>query len=438
MALKLLKRTMRERWRKMNKRVIVKCSSNSVLPLEKLVLFQGELKKLPKKNYNKLRKSIEKLGFIAPIFVWDNNGEYKLLDGTQRTTVLKQMQTEGWEIPELPVDFIQADTEEDAKDKLLHITSQYGKFDIDGYMDFVGNMEIDESVILTNGEWKKPESDIVDEEEDDIRDPFGDERDTMPMAELLNQYDTICASFSGGKDSVAMALALKDMGLQNKTTLIYCHVPVFAFEDEQEYTEYIAKELGFKLEVLEPKETKDDIYDKLKRRGYPGRLLNWCNSDFKVKPMNDFYKTLDDKNYIMVMGTRAEESPRRAEMRSRGVWNKRDFAYPIFDMKQTEVIKIINEQELAMHHAYEHFGRMSCSICYQQTKGKWQLLQKYYPEEYQKALMCFSYGMESVKFRKCDYSNQLLGNMVREPKDNDVDYSLPFDKIWENGKIKNA
>jgi hypothetical protein len=38
------------------------------------------------------------------------------------------MASKGWEIPELPVVYIDADNEEDAKEKVLLISSQYGEF----------------------------------------------------------------------------------------------------------------------------------------------------------------------------------------------------------------------------------------------------------------------------------------------------------------------
>ena len=74
--------------------IIVKCKGADTLPIDRIVEFQGELKKLSKENENKLRNSILKHGFIAPFFVWDDHGEWKLLDGHQRLKTLLKMRKE--------------------------------------------------------------------------------------------------------------------------------------------------------------------------------------------------------------------------------------------------------------------------------------------------------------------------------------------------------
>ena len=53
----------------------------------------------------------------------------------------------------LPVDIIEADDEQDAKKKLLAITSQYGEFTTDGYAEFINDIEIEDCVRLVDGEW---------------------------------------------------------------------------------------------------------------------------------------------------------------------------------------------------------------------------------------------------------------------------------------------
>lgn len=125
------------------KRIEVRCKGADVLPLDRIMEFQGELKRLGKKNEEKLRHSILKYGFIAPFFIWDDKGEWRLLDGHQRLKVLLKMRKEGYDIPLMPVDIIQADNEEDAKRKLLHITSQYGEFTSEGLDEFIGEYDID-------------------------------------------------------------------------------------------------------------------------------------------------------------------------------------------------------------------------------------------------------------------------------------------------------
>lgn len=93
--------------------------------------LQGKLKTLSDKNYNKLKKSIEHYGFFVPIFVW--NGY--IMDGHGRREVIIG---EGWNI-KVPYINIEAKDVDEAKDKLLHITSQYNTITIEGLQEFNPN-----------------------------------------------------------------------------------------------------------------------------------------------------------------------------------------------------------------------------------------------------------------------------------------------------------
>ena len=158
----------------------IKCKGADTLPIDRILEFQNDLKTLSKDNEKKLRNSILKFGFIAPFFVWDNQGEWKLLDGHQRLKTLLKMREEGYDIPLLPVDYIEADSVEDAKRKLLHITSQYGEFSPEGFENFSLELDGFENIRLTDGEFnisflrdkdevKEDNYEIPDEIETDIK-----------------------------------------------------------------------------------------------------------------------------------------------------------------------------------------------------------------------------------------------------------------------------
>ena len=160
--------------------IIIQCKSHKTLPIDQLLEFQGGLKRLTQKNREKLIGSICERGFIAPIFVWDDSGDYRLLDGHQRLKTLLWMREHGWDIPMLPVDIIEADDEQDAKKKLLAITSQYGEFTTDGYAEFINDIEVEDCVRLVDGDFMYTEGEIdiefqtqADETIDSTLDHFG-------------------------------------------------------------------------------------------------------------------------------------------------------------------------------------------------------------------------------------------------------------------------
>lgn len=148
----------------------IKCEAATTLPLDSLLEFQGGLKKLTKANREKLMTSIINNGFIAPIFVWCNDGKFMLLDGHQRLSTLNYMRENDWIIPDLPVAFVEADNEQDARKKLLHITSSYGEFDeveLDKWLaDFDSDME--DSLRLVNSEIEIKMPDEETDGDDDI------------------------------------------------------------------------------------------------------------------------------------------------------------------------------------------------------------------------------------------------------------------------------
>lgn len=137
-------------------KIEIKCKGAALLSIDIIKDFQGKLKRISKDNLERLKVSILKNGFVAPIFIWQNEGKSITLDGHQRIKALLSMRQEGYEIPLLPVAYIKADNENDARQKLLAITSQYGEFDIDELNSWIGDLdlEIAETLRLVNDELK--------------------------------------------------------------------------------------------------------------------------------------------------------------------------------------------------------------------------------------------------------------------------------------------
>jgi hypothetical protein len=123
----------------MTQGIRIACQGSRLAPLTSLEVIQGDLKELSEKNYNKLRQRIETKGFDAPVFVWEN----EILDGTQRCRVLGMMLAEGWELPGglVPVCDIEADSLEEAKERLPGYVSQYGQVTDTGLSEFLAGVE---------------------------------------------------------------------------------------------------------------------------------------------------------------------------------------------------------------------------------------------------------------------------------------------------------
>lgn len=134
----------------------------------KLSILQGSLKTLSETNKGKLCKSILEHGYFIPAFVWKSGEDMYILDATQRYHALKELEKQGYTIPDIPYIEIGAKDKKDAAQKLLQITSRYGEinqetsffedFDID--LDYINDIEIPElDIKLEELEEESKESD---------------------------------------------------------------------------------------------------------------------------------------------------------------------------------------------------------------------------------------------------------------------------------------
>lgn len=120
------------------------------LNLDELEPIQGALKALSPENEAKLRNSILERGFFVPMFVWLKGNKTFILDGHQRKIVLTKMKEEGFEVPKIPCVTIHAETEKEAREKVLLISSNFGKIQKQGLADFLEG--IDSMLLLSQFE----------------------------------------------------------------------------------------------------------------------------------------------------------------------------------------------------------------------------------------------------------------------------------------------
>lgn len=119
------------------KAVTDKVGDKIYLTLKELKRLQGDLKSIDKDSYAKFKAQILENGFISPFHVWDDNGNYCLIDGHTRLFTLLQMKHEGIHVPDkLPCIIIHAKTRQEAIKMLMGMVSQYGKATEESLSDF--------------------------------------------------------------------------------------------------------------------------------------------------------------------------------------------------------------------------------------------------------------------------------------------------------------
>jgi hypothetical protein len=127
------------------------CTGSDSLPLDSIEEFQGKLKKRSKKDIEKIIRSIVEYGFSFPFFIWQGEGHNYCLDGHGRILALAEMRKLGTDLPCFPVSYIEAENEEQAKQKLLRLNSQYGNMTFDSVVEFADGMEINSDELGLNG-----------------------------------------------------------------------------------------------------------------------------------------------------------------------------------------------------------------------------------------------------------------------------------------------
>jgi DNA modification methylase len=182
------------------KKIAITCKAADLLPIDSLEDFQGKLKKISKKNLDKLKKRIIKDGINVPLFVWRVNDWCRILDGHQRLKALLSLRKDGYELPFIPVAYIEADNEEDAKQKLLGITSQFGEFEIEELSEWINEIDKDiaETLRFADNEIKiKIEDDYEEGEIEEIK-----EAKFIKYGDIiqLNNHKILCGDSNNKND----------------------------------------------------------------------------------------------------------------------------------------------------------------------------------------------------------------------------------------------
>lgn len=128
---------------KQNEKTIeIKCETKDRLNIAEMTELQGALKARTDIDYDKIKLSIIKYGFSFPFFVWNDGKKNYILDGHGRFATLCKMQKDGYELPDLPVVYVDCKDKNEAKQKLLRLNSQYGKMTRESVLEFSSGLDL--------------------------------------------------------------------------------------------------------------------------------------------------------------------------------------------------------------------------------------------------------------------------------------------------------
>jgi len=115
--------------------------------IKKFKSFQGNLKEISEENLKKLKESIKRNGFNAPIFIWKDHNY--ILDGHQRIKAVDELIREEYTLKnfELPYVEIEAKDKKQAAEMVLSYNQQYGKITQEGFLEFKDAFQLDMSAL---------------------------------------------------------------------------------------------------------------------------------------------------------------------------------------------------------------------------------------------------------------------------------------------------
>lgn len=183
-------------------------------------------------------------------------------------------------------------------------------------------------------------------------------------------------SLSGGKDSTALAIYMRDRVPQME----------YAFADTgeevpetYEYLDKLEAYLGKSIVRLNP-DRPFSHYLQLWGGLLPDARSRWCTRKLKIEPFEAYVG--DDPVYSYV-GIRADEN------RSGYISTKPNIT-PVFPFKEDgvtkdEVMRILDNAGLGLPKYYEWRSRSGCYFCFFQQRNEWVGLKEQHPDLFEKA-----------------------------------------------------
>jgi len=188
----------------------------------------------------------------------------------------------------------------------------------------------------------------------------------------------VVVSISGGKDSTALSLHLKEIGIE--------HARVFAdtgWEHEwtYEHLDYLEKVLG---PIDRVQSERGGMVETIRHKTmFPSRIARWCTQELKVEPIKKYILGIEEDT-INVVGIRGGESSARAKM-PKWEWSDGFDCWvwrPLIDWSVEDVIAIHNRHNVKPNRLYLEYNvdRVGCYPCIHSRKTELKTVAATSPE----------------------------------------------------------
>ena len=184
-------------------------------------------------------------------------------------------------------------------------------------------------------------------------------------------------SLSGGKDSTALALYMRDRVPDME--YVFCDTGE-ELAETYEYLYKIEAYLGKPIQRLNPDRPFKHFLD-VYRGMLPDPRTRWCTKMLKLRPFEQYIG--DDTVYLYV-GIRADE-PHRSGYVSTKPNITACFPFVEDGLRHEDIMRILDSSSLGLPDYYTWRSRSGCYFCFYQQQREWVGLLERHPDLYWKA-----------------------------------------------------
>lgn len=243
-----------------------------------------------------------------------------------------------------------------------------------------GQKEVDYKTPEKSGTWK----DVIEANEDHLKEIEKESIDFIKETRK-NKDLPIYVSFSGGKDSLAVLLLVRNALEKSEYKIIYNDTGI-EFPETTEYIHELEKEIDKEIEIAEG---KDPFWNNIEDFGPPGKDYRWCCKTCKLGPIGKHIdERYDGEDKILTFGGgRKFESDSRSKRDrvSKNPWVPGQISgMPIQNWRSLEVWLYIYQNDLPHNELYDKLERIGCWVCPSSSLAELETLKEDHPDLWEK------------------------------------------------------
>jgi hypothetical protein len=201
------------------------------------------------------------------------------------------------------------------------------------------------------------------------------------MSEPISDAETSTRhilALSGGKDSTALAIYLKDKIPEME--YVFCDTEK-ELTETYEYLDRLEAYLGKPIIRLKHEGMGFDDLLKIRNGFLPSPQVRWCTELLKIKP---YEKYLGDQPTVSYVGIRADEVHRKGYVSTKPNIQAR-FPFIEDNLVHSDILQILESSGLGLPEYYKWRSRSGCFFCFYQQRREWIGLLENHPDLFEQA-----------------------------------------------------